>query len=235
MAMMFTSFLAGPFVTMFLRFNVGLAQGDLKWIYLCGGLATILTTTPVGWLADRFGKLPLFRVVAMCTMVPIMLLTILPQGAGLLIVLVVMTLQMVTMSGRMVPAMAMITGCAAPGQRGSFMSMNTAVQHLSAGLANVAGGALLSQPHSEGPLAAVAGALYSSASSVAPLTGFPLVALLSCVATLASLYLAGRLRLVPHGEVAPDALTVEEQVEPARSSIMPVVKPQAGTSAHAGP
>jgi len=158
-------------------------------IYLCGGLATIVTMTPVGWLADRFGKLRLFRVTALCTMVPVMLIAILPEGTGLWLVLVLTTLQMITMSGRMVPAMAMITGSAAPGQRGSFMSMNTAVQHMSAGLAAAAGGAMLAQPVNEGPL-----------------EGFALVAMISCAATLASLYLAGRLRRSPGGELAPDAL-----------------------------
>jgi MFS transporter, DHA1 family, inner membrane transport protein len=199
MAMMFTGFLSGPFLAMFLEYNVGLHQGDLKFIYLCGGLATIVTMTPIGWLADRFGKLRVFLVMALSTVVPVMLITMLPEGTRLGFVLVLTTLQMITMSGRMVPAMAMITGSAAPGQRGSFMSMNTAVQHMSAGLAAAAGGALLSQTVKEGPL-----------------VGFQLVGLISCAATLASLYLAGRLRPARGGELAPDALATpgDEQIEP---------------------
>jgi DHA1 family inner membrane transport protein len=199
MAMMFTGFLTGTVLAMFLEYNVGLHQHDLKFIYLCGGIATIVTMTPVGWLADRFGKLRLFRMLALSTMVPVMLITILPNGTGLWLVLILTTLQIITMSGRMVPAMAMITGSAAPGQRGSFMSMNTAVQHMSAGLAQLAGGALISQPVTGGPL-----------------VGFQLVALISCAATLASVYLAGRLVRSPGGELAPDALDTpgDEQSEP---------------------
>ncbi len=203
-AMMFTSFLVGPYIATFLEVNVGVAQRDLKLIYLCGGLATILTTTPVGWLADRFGKLPLFRVLQFLTMGPIVLITILPAQTSLALVLVITTLQMVTMSGRMVPAMAMITASAAPGQRGGFMSLNTAVQHLSAGLATAVGGALLVQP-SEG----------------APLEGYPLVGLLSCAAALGSLYLAGRLTPAAGGELAPDALDDDGE----RAAVEPVLVP----------
>jgi hypothetical protein len=60
---------------------------------------------------------------------------------------------------------------------------------MSAGLAAAVGGALLAQPVKDGPL-----------------VGFSLVALISCAATLASLYLAGRLRPALGGELAPDAL-----------------------------
>src|SRR6185369_10335161 len=79
-AMMFTSFLIGPYVAPFLVANVGLAQSELKFIYLVGGLATILTMTPVGWLADRYGKLSLFRVTAVLTLIPTVLITVLPHG-----------------------------------------------------------------------------------------------------------------------------------------------------------
>jgi hypothetical protein len=74
---------------------------------------------------------------------------------------------------------------------------------MSAGLAAAAGGALLAQPVNEGPL-----------------VGFQLVGLISCAATLASLYLAGRLRPAPGGELAPDALALptDEQREPVETA-----------------
>jgi predicted MFS family arabinose efflux permease len=190
MAMMFSGFLIGPYIPTFLTANVGMAEGDLMFIYLCGGLATIVTTTPIGWLADRCGKLPVFRVMATSTMVPLLWILALPYGTALALVLTITTVQMVTMSGRMVPAMAMITGSAAPGQRGSFISLNTAVQHLSAGVATWLGGLMLTQPEAGGPL-----------------VGTALAGVLCCVATVVSLYLAGHLRRAPAGELAPDALT----------------------------
>ena len=133
--MMLTSFLVGPYIPTFLVQNVGLNEDNLMYIYLVGGLATILTTTPTGWLADRYGKLPLYRATALLTMIPVVLITVLPPGTGLWLVLAVTTGQMITMSARMVPAMAMITASAVPAERGSFMSLNTAIQHMTAGLA----------------------------------------------------------------------------------------------------
>jgi predicted MFS family arabinose efflux permease len=200
-AMMFTSFMVGPYIATFLVANVGLEQSDLKYIYLAGGLATICTMTPVGWLADRFGKLPVFRVTAFLTIIPIALITLLPAGTGLWIVLTITTVQMITMSARMVPAMAMITASAAPGRRGSFMSLNTAVQHMAAGLATAIGGALLSQPVENGSL-----------------EGYPFVGLLACTATVVSLYLAGRLRRADEG-AAPDADVLSEDAAPVPAAV----------------
>ena len=49
---------------------------------------------------------------------------------SLVLVLLVTTGLFIASSGRMVPAMALITASAAPRDRGGFMSMNAAVQHL---------------------------------------------------------------------------------------------------------
>jgi predicted MFS family arabinose efflux permease len=176
-AIMFTSFLTGPYMMTFLVCNVGIQQDHLLFIYLAGGIATILTTTPVGWLSDRFGKLNVFRVMALSTAVPILLVTHLPAGIGLGAVLVLTTVMMVTMSGRMVPAMAMITASAVPQERGGFMSLNTAVQHMAAGVATAVGAMLLTQ-----------------AAPDQPLVGYALGGWLSCGAVLVCLYLAGKLR-----------------------------------------
>src|SRR5262249_25486293 len=121
------------------------------------------------------------------TAVPLMLITVLPAGLGLAPVLAVTTLMFVTTSGRWVPGMALITNSSEPRVRGSFMSLNSAVQQMGAGLASWARGLLLR--HREG----------------GGLTGYPLVGLLACAAALASVYLAGRLRPAPGGASAPDA------------------------------
>ena len=57
--------------------------------------------------------------------------------------LIVSTIFFVTSNGRMVPAAALITGTAKPENRGSFLSFNSAVQQLSAGLASFVGGMVL--------------------------------------------------------------------------------------------
>jgi predicted MFS family arabinose efflux permease len=190
-----SSFMLGPYLATFLVYNIGVQQGELKFMYVCGGIATLVTMTVFGRLADRFGKLLVFRILAIVTLAPIVIVTNLPAGLSLPLVLAVTTLFMVATSGRWVPAMALIAGSAAPAYRGSFMSFNSAVQQIAAGLATEIAGCLLDEHEDH------------------TLTGFPLVGLLTCVASVASVYLAGRLRRDPGGELAPDhyAVTAVEE------------------------
>jgi MFS transporter, DHA1 family, inner membrane transport protein len=191
-ALVLSTFLLFPFLATYLVDNVGLEQGELKFMYLCGGFATLLTLTPVGRLADRLGKLRVFRAFVLATLVLILMVTNLPAGLGLPLVLVCTTVFMVVTSGRMVPAMAMITSSAAPRDRGGFMSLNAAVQHLTSGAAAAISGALLHK------------------SAAGTIVGFSFVGLLASVAALASLALAGRLRPAVGGELAPDSAAVAE-------------------------
>jgi predicted MFS family arabinose efflux permease len=192
--LVFTSFMVAPYLATFLVANVGLEQGQLKYMYLCGGLATLATLTPLGRLADRCGKLLVYRVLALATMATVVLLTNLSASAGVVTVLALTTTFMVMSAGRMVPAMALITASAAPRDRGGFMSLNAAVQHLSSGAATAITGGLLGQLP-DGALA-----------------GFPTIGWLAGLATLFSLILAGRLRPAPGGDLAPDSLAVVAEV-----------------------
>jgi predicted MFS family arabinose efflux permease len=205
-AIVFSTFMIVPHLPSFLEGNVGVRQTELKYMYLCGGLATLLTTTMFGRLADRFGKLPVFRVLAFITAAAVLFVTSLPAGLALALVLTVTTVYMVAASGRMVPAMALITASAAPACRGSFMSFNAAVQQFAAGLATL-----------------IAGFLVYEAEGRA-LGGFWLVGLLSAVATASTLVLAGRLRKDPRGDLAPDSTAVEpdpSSIERESAEILP--------------
>ena len=142
-ALVVSSFVLMPYLPIYLVRNVGVHQEDLKYLYLCGGTATVVTLPVIGRLADRFGKLLVFRIVALLAMVPTLFMTNFPSGLDLWLVLSVITLFTILASGRMVPAMALVTGSSAPVYRGSFMSLNAAVQHIAAGLAAAAGGLLL--------------------------------------------------------------------------------------------
>lgn len=171
-----STFTIVPYLTIYLVNNVGRRNEELPYVYLFGGAATLVSMTLVGRLSDRFGKLRVFRTLALVTLVPTLLLTNLPT-TSLAVTLVLTTFFMVATSGRMVPAVAMITGSALPAYRGSFMSINSSVQQMAAGVA---------------PL--VSGAMLSKGEGGAPLTGFRAVGLLAVTAMLTSIYLAGRLR-----------------------------------------
>jgi predicted MFS family arabinose efflux permease len=169
------SFTVAPHFGDFLVHNVGRSKDDLAYVYLCGGLASFLTLPQVGRLADWFGKRQVFHVMAACTLVTMLVMTNLPP-VPLAELLTVTTLYFVFTSGRWVPAMALVTASAAPRYRGSFMSLNSAVQQLSMGLA-----------------ATVAGAVVREGAD-GRLTGYSTAGLLAAAATAASMVLIRRLR-----------------------------------------
>jgi predicted MFS family arabinose efflux permease len=141
----FASFFINPFLSTYMVSNAGFRAGDLGTMYLVGGLATIFTMNLVGRWSDRTGKKPVFVIVALASAVPSIVLSRL-GASSLVLGLTWTTIYMICMSGRMVPAMAMLTSTVVPRYRGAFMSLNAAVQHLSAGLASdIAGRVLLSE------------------------------------------------------------------------------------------
>ena len=194
-----STFMMWPFLPIYLEHNVGLRQDQLKFVYLCGGLATLVTLTLFGWLSDRFGKLRVFRLLALATLGPIALVTNLPYGLAIPLVLVLTTALMVASTGRMVPATALITATSVPRYRGSFMSLNAAVQHLASAVAAGLGGLFLTQENKN-----------------APLIGFAVLGLVACAWTLVGLVLAGLLRPA-RGDVAVDSAAVAgaAEAEPA--------------------
>jgi predicted MFS family arabinose efflux permease len=193
------TFTLAPHFSDFLVHNVGRAKGDLAYVYFCGGLLTFVTLPLIGRLADRFGKRLVFRVMAGCTILVLLVMSNLPVAA-LAPVLVVTTLYWVVTSGRWVPAMAMITSSVVPEYRGSFMSVNASVQQMACGLAAVVAGAVVSE--------ARGGAL----------TGYAAAGLIAAGSTAVSMVLAGRLRAaeeLPETSAAVDPL--EDATAPAPS------------------
>ncbi len=182
-ALVFSSFILAPYLASYLVANVGLANAELPYVYLSGGLVTLGTMTLFGWMSDRYGKLPMFRSLALFNLLPILLVTNLP-AVSLAMVLAIFTLFMVISSGRMVPAMALITASATPQNRGGFLSVNASVQQAAAGLASALGGLMLGQ------------------GANGEIMGFSLVGAVACAATLATVWLAGRLRTADGGEDA---------------------------------
>jgi MFS family permease len=74
----------------------------------------------------------------MAVVVPMFGITLLVP-TSLWVVLGTSTLFFVCMSGRMIPCMAMLTSAANPAWRGTFMTINSAVQSASMGIAALVG------------------------------------------------------------------------------------------------
>jgi predicted MFS family arabinose efflux permease len=66
------SFTIAPHFSDFLVHNVGREKDQLAYVYFCGGLLTLVTLPLVGRCADRFGKRIVFRLMAGCTLLTIL-------------------------------------------------------------------------------------------------------------------------------------------------------------------
>ena len=170
-------FLVVPFISPYMVANVGFTERDLSYIYLFGGLATVFTSQWAGRLADRYGKQLVFRWAAILSIIPIVLITNLPP-VGMVLALTVSTFFFIFFGARFVPAMSLVTSSVEPELRGSFMSINSSVQQLGAGIA-----------------AFVSGLIVQETASGA-LTHFNWVGIMASVATLVAVWTVSRIRAV---------------------------------------
>jgi len=140
---MLSQFSMIPFLSPYMVSNMGLQESDLPWIYFFGGGATIFTAPWVGRMADRFGKIKVFTVFSFLVMTPILAIThagVMPMYYALML----STLFFIFSNGRFIPSSTMTTSVVTPEHRGSFMSLNSSVQNLSAGVAAYMGGLVVS-------------------------------------------------------------------------------------------
>lgn len=146
MVVMFGHFSIIPFLSPYMVSNVGFNEHQLSYIYLFGGLCTIVSSPVIGKLADKIGKLKVFTWFVSISCIPVLLITHLPH-VEVWIALIVTSLFFAMSSGRFIPAQAMVTATVTPQNRGSFMSIVSSMQQLSAGLAAyIAGVIVVKQP-----------------------------------------------------------------------------------------
>ena len=144
MLILFSGFTVIPYITIYAVSNVGIAQQDIFYIYLIGGAATLITSRQIGRWADAAGKVKIYRIMAVAATLPLFAVTQV-GAAPLWVLLICTTLFFVLISGRMIPAMAIITSAAQPRLRGTFMSLNSATQQLASGLAATLAGFITAQ------------------------------------------------------------------------------------------
>jgi predicted MFS family arabinose efflux permease len=150
--LMMSSFTVIPYVALYVTKNVGLPESFLTVMYLCGGAATFVTSPLIGKLADRHGKLKVFRIVAAASFIPLLVTTHMGVTPWQL-VLVNSTIFFILVPGRMIPGMAMVTAVPAQQVRGSFMTLVSTVQMASCGVASLVAGLIITQVEQNGPIA----------------------------------------------------------------------------------
>lgn len=185
-----TGFLIFPYISNYMVANVGLTEKQLPLIYLAGGSCTIFSLNWIGRWADRAGKRRVFYIMSVFALIPILTLTHLPR-VPLLVAIGVSTLLMICMSGRTVPAMALMTGSIEARYRGGFMSLNSSVQQFSSGLAAYLGGQIMGQ------------------SADGRITRFDWIGYISVACALSCIYLARYLKQPKDTEMVEPAMALE--------------------------
>jgi predicted MFS family arabinose efflux permease len=142
--LMMAGFTVIPYIALYTTANVGMPESFIAVIYLCGGAATFFTSRAIGKLADRHGKITLFRWIALASFIPLLITTHLVPVAWWL-VLINSTVFFILVPGRMIPGMALVSAAAHPQVRGTFMSLVSAVQMFSSGLASLLAGLIISR------------------------------------------------------------------------------------------
>ena len=139
---MITGFSVIPYIALYLTTNVGIDSSYISLVYLCGGIATLMSSRWIGHLSDQFGKVKVFKVLAVVSLVPLLITTNLPH-VPLWIVLINSTTFFILISGRMIPAMAIVSQVVEARMRGTFMSLVGSVQMLASGIASVVAGMVI--------------------------------------------------------------------------------------------
>lgn len=140
----FSGFTVIPYITIYAVSNVGIAQQDIPYIYLFGGAATLISARRIGHWADLRGKVRIYRLVATAALLPLLVVTHIGT-VPLWLWLICTTTFFVLVSGRMIPAMAIISSAAQPRLRGTFMSLNATTQAFAMGLATMLAGFIITQ------------------------------------------------------------------------------------------
>ena len=202
--LMIGSFTVFPYLSPYLVANVGLSEKELSLAYFAGGALTLFTAPVVGKLADRYGKLTVYRIIAPFSMVLLLVITHLPR-VPLLVALAVFGGLMMCNVGRMIPAMAMVTSSVEPRRRGGFLSANSSVQHVASGIGAFLGGEIVSQTPGE------------------PMQHFGVVGWIAAGATLISLWLAGRLRVADGAAISAEKISLPAAAEASVDAGEPMI------------
>ena len=173
-----------PFVATYMVGNVGFSEGELTYIYLVGGVCTLVFSPWVGRMADKHGRLKIFTIFGSLVIIPIVIITNLTP-VPLLVALSITAIFFIFSNGRMVPSTTMETAIIRPEVRGSYMSIRSSVQSLTSGLAAFIAGLIITEQPSIFDVKAKA------------LVHYNYVGIIAVFFSLISLYIARRLTVTP--------------------------------------
>jgi predicted MFS family arabinose efflux permease len=202
--LMVAGFSVFPYISAYFVANMGMTEDQLPLIFVVGGALTLISSPIIGRLADRFGKLRMYRIISPFSALLFLMITHLPP-VGVIGIVIVYGALMVCNVGRMIAAMALMTNSVEPHRRGGFLSANSSVQHIASGLAASLGGTLISQ------------------SADGKLVDFGTVGWIAAGATLASIWLAGRIKPAPGAAVTAEEISLAAAAEASVDAGEPLI------------
>lgn len=124
--------------------NMKIAQSDLAYIYLATGISSILLGPLIGRMSDKLGKFRIFAAGSVLSIAMVAIFTNLGPTSLMMAILLNIVL-FVGITSRMISSSALITAVPEPRDRGAFMSINSAAQQISGGIASFIAGLIVYQ------------------------------------------------------------------------------------------
>lgn len=139
-------FMIIPFINPFMELNNGFSRSITPNIYLVGGISSFVASYILGFVADKYGKLPVFMASVLLSLFLVFGITN-STGISFPVILCMFSIWFVLSTGRGITAQAMISNVVPPEQRGGFMSFNSSIQQLGTTIASlIAGFVVMKQP-----------------------------------------------------------------------------------------
>lgn len=138
--MMPSHFFIIPFLTDFFTKNLGFDYAStVPFVYIVGGLLTVVSSPIIGKLSDKIGRFPVLLTLSFLTLIPMLVIPNLNTTSK--IVLLAASSSLFIFSGsRMIITMAHVTSTVEPRMRGAFLIVNSSVQQLATSIASLVAG-----------------------------------------------------------------------------------------------
>ncbi len=167
-----------PYITDYSVNNLHFSlEKQIPIIYLIGGALSVINSPIVGKMADKYGRYKVFFILSIVALIPLYCIPSIPTNS--MFVFVVFTcLLFVGSGGRLIPVQAMASSAVPPQYRGSFMALNSALQQFTMGITTLIGGAIITN------------------NAKGELENYPIVGFIAIGATLLSLVIAKKIKVV---------------------------------------
>lgn len=129
-----------PFLTDFFTKNLGFDYAStVPFVYVVGGLLTVVTSPLIGKLSDRVGRFKVLTTLSVLTIIPMLVIPNLTTHSKLILLAASSSL-FIFSGSRMIIVMAHVTSTVEPKLRGAFLIINSAVQQFATSIASLIGG-----------------------------------------------------------------------------------------------